>query len=48
MEMPLETAPEYLPDGAEVWFSGCLSGATSIVDTLMVERDGEAIRYQSK
>ena len=45
MEMPLETAPEYLPDGSEVWFSGCLNGATSLVDTLTVERDGELLRY---
>ena len=43
MELPLETPPEYLPDGAEVWFSGCLNGATSLVDTLLVERDGEMI-----
>ena len=47
MEMILDEAPEYLPDGSEVWFSGCLNGATSLVDTLIVERDGNMIRYTS-
>lgn len=48
MELPMEEAPEYLPDGSDVWFSGCLSGATSIVDTLVVMRNGEPIRYQAQ
>ncbi|MBQ6504244.1 MAG: hypothetical protein IJI57_10070 [Flexilinea sp.] len=48
MEMPLETPPEYLPDGAEVWLSGCLNGATSLIDTLAVERDEKLYRYSAK
>lgn len=45
MEMPMDEAPEYLPDGSEVWLSGCLNGATSIVESLIVEREGEPYIY---
>ncbi len=45
VEMPLDTPPEYLPDGAEVWFSACQSGPTSIAETLFVRQNGEMIRY---
>ena len=41
MEMPLETSPDYLPDGSEVWLSACVNGATSLVETLIVENGGE-------
>ena len=47
VELPLQSAPEYLPDGAEVRFSACLSGPTSIAETLLVFRDGELLRYDS-
>ena len=48
MEMALDEPPEYLPDGAEVRFSGCLDGATSLVDTLVIRRDENLIRLESK
>lgn len=40
IEMPLDEPPEYLPDGAEVRFSACLNGPTSIAETLLI-REGE-------
>ena len=46
-EMAMNQAPEYLPDGSEVWVSGCQAGATSLVETLIVERDGESIFYHA-
>ena len=48
MEMALEEAPEYLPDGAEVWLSACINGPTSLVDSLLVEKDGELIPVNTK
>ena len=47
MEMPLNQAPDYLPDGSEVWLSACVGGPTSIVETLVVEKDGESIYYHA-
>lgn len=47
IELRTESVPEYLPDGAEVWFSACQSGATSIAETLVTERDGQTLIYQA-
>lgn len=47
IEMPLDSAPEYLPDGAEVRFSACLNGPTSLAETLLVEKDGKMLRYEA-
>ena len=47
MEMHLDEPPEYLPDGAEVWLSGCVNGATSIVETLLVKNTDEIIHYDA-
>jgi len=38
IEMPLDSAPEELPDGSEVWFSACQMGPTSIAETLITEQ----------
>ncbi len=46
IEMPLDEAPEYLPDGSEVRFSACQAGPTSIAETLIVEKDGEPVFYR--
>ena len=48
IEMPLDSAPEYLPDGAEVRFSACLNGPTSLAETLLVEKDGKMLRYEAE
>ena len=47
MEMPLDQTPDYLPDGAKVRRSACAGGPTSIVDTLVMEKDGELIYYDA-
>ena len=47
MEMRLDEAPDYLPDGSEVWLSGCENGAAAIVEEMLVEKDGTLIRYSS-
>ena len=47
MEMRLDTAPTYLPDGAEVWLSGCVNGATSIVETLLIKSGNDIIHYDA-
>ncbi len=47
IEMPMNQPPEYLPDGAEVRISACLAGPTSIAETLLVDRDGEQLRYEA-
>ena len=41
MEMPLDPAPDYLPDGSEVWLSACANGPTSIIERLIVENGEE-------
>ena len=46
IEMPLEEAPDYLPDGSEVRFSACQMGPTSIAETLVLEKQGEEIRLE--
>ncbi len=45
IEMPLDEAPEFLPDGSEVWLSACQNGPTSIAETLIVEEDGKEVKY---
>ncbi len=40
IEMPLDEAPAFFPDGAEVRFSACLNGPTSIAEKIIVEKDG--------
>ena len=47
IEMPMDTAPEFFPDGSEVRFSGCLNGPTSIAETIIVEKDGNRVKYNS-
>ena len=47
IEMPMETPPEYLPDGAEVCFSACQAGPTSIAETILVKKDGTFLRYEA-
>ena len=47
VEIPLDEAPEYLPDGSEVWFSACQSGATSIAETLLVPYKDTVLRYSA-
>ena len=47
IELRTESVPEYLPDGAEVWFSACQSGATSLAETLITERDGQPLVYKA-
>ena len=47
IELRTDTAVDCLPDGAEVWFSACQSGATSLAETLIVEKDGEEIIYRA-
>lgn len=47
IELRTENVPEYLPDGAEVWFSACQSGATSLAETLITERDGQMLIYKA-
>ena len=47
IEMALDEPPEYLPDGTPVWISACVDGATSKADTLIVERNGETLRYEA-
>ena len=47
IEMHLDEPPAYLPDGSEVWLSGCVNGATSIVETLLVKSGDEIICYDA-
>ena len=47
IELRTDTEVDYLPDGAEAWFSACQSGATSLAETLIVEKDGEEIIYRA-
>ena len=47
IEMPMDTPPEFFPDGSEVRFSGCLNGPTSIAETIIVEKDGNRVKYNS-
>lgn len=41
IEMPLDEAPAFFPDGSEVRFSACLNGPTSIAEKIIVEKDGK-------
>lgn len=41
MEMRLDEAPAQMPDGSEVWLSACINGATSLVESLVIDGCGE-------
>ena len=40
IEMPMDEAPAFFPDGSEVRFSACQKGPTSIAEKIIVEKDG--------
>ena len=47
MELHMDEPPEYLPDGSEVWLSGCENGAAAIVEKMLVEKEGTVLRYSA-
>ena len=47
IELPLDSAPEFFPDNATVWFTAYPHGATSIAETVLVEAQNRSVRYEA-
>jgi hypothetical protein len=45
--LPLENAPTFFPNAAEVWIAGTLDGGTLRARVIKVEKDGKSAIYNS-